>query len=39
MYLHYVLPEIESGTYQTLDSESLPIGLQVITMTTGATWG
>ncbi len=28
MYLHYVLPEIASGTYQTLDIESLPVGLR-----------
>ncbi len=28
MYLHYVLPEIESGTYQALEIERLPTGLQ-----------
>jgi hypothetical protein len=28
MYLHYVLPEIESGTYQVLEIDSLPTGLQ-----------
>ena len=28
MYLHYVLPEIEGGTYQALEIEGLPTGLQ-----------
>lgn len=28
MYLRYVLPEIESGSYQNLDIQKLPIGLQ-----------
>lgn len=28
MYLHYVLPEIEKGAYQTLKLDELPAGLQ-----------
>jgi len=28
MYLHYVLPEIESGTYRNLSLERLPVGLE-----------
>jgi hypothetical protein len=28
MYLRYVLPELESGAYQNLDFEQLPVGLQ-----------
>lgn len=28
MYLHYVLPEIEKGTYTTRDFTTLPVGLQ-----------